>query len=640
MKRLVFCLVACSAVVWSAEPDKLLESLRAEMRAVGNSDAKGDSEGGRSRVHRIESFLSALSAGDPLGDEMQAQTLQAIEQIRAASLSEKINEISGSLAAQLRDRITKKQKELKERLDTTLRKALNDALKAASAKELDEPLRELARLQKDLMLLGYRSDVRLMVNSETVSTVEQIVTMIQDAMLAASNPSAVRGRDAIERLKSAPGNYGRNLGDLIPRSEFLEKLGAISARIMPGQQAKPLARQEFEDRVRDIFSRVKNLDDMDPALTAIDELIAQQREVNGYTSDSGVIYQLRSYRRTYDDLRAGAATSLSFASSSSSDAQSQEVLRPVRDRLVKFALTRVLGVSGDLAPKQDETVATYLHRMLDTAYRTSDWQLMANVLDAAQSMGLTSIVSTNNGLALRQFLAGVNQERARQYSGAVSSYLSALRTGSQSIPVEKIGEKLQEIKAQHPQDYESGVQLANAPAPLPGYYRSTVGYPPGYPPGFSTPGSSSPASTLQVPPVATDVPGGKKKAGPNPSSAGPAKEEKVESAPGKGGGAITPLGELNDRQFKEWLSTVIISEVESPYGNNYTYENEVLKSIRPGLNSARFHPTATIERGKLIVPFTDSNATITIDPSMKKARVSYSTGGDYPAAITPKTKDD
>ncbi len=96
------------------------------------------------------------------------------------------------------------------------------------------------------------------------------------------------------------------------------------------------------------------------------------------------------------------------------------------------------------------------------------------------------------------------------------------------------------------------------------------------------------------------------------------------------------LAEMTDRQFKRWLSTVVIAEVGSPYGNSYRYDDGTLVSAKEGSTSLRTHPTASVTVGRLVVPFTSTVATIVINPTMTKATVTFSTGGTYEATIAKK----
>lgn len=98
-----------------------------------------------------------------------------------------------------------------------------------------------------------------------------------------------------------------------------------------------------------------------------------------------------------------------------------------------------------------------------------------------------------------------------------------------------------------------------------------------------------------------------------------------------------PLSKMTIEQFKRWLAGVVISE-QSRYMNIYTFDGTMISSTKEGTRTPREHPDASIEVGRIFVPFTSTNATIHIDPSMTKAEVSYSTGGKYEATIAPKLK--
>lgn len=214
----------------------------------------------------------------------------------------------------------------------------------------------------------------------------------------------------------------------------------------------------------ELVRSVKKLEDMEPVLTKIESLIAQQRSVNGYSGESSVLSQFRSYLQNYNELRSGTATTLSFSSSSSSSGT--RALAGVKNLLIRFALQRILQTPPDMAQKDDENTAEFLQRVLASARSTSDWALVSRVLDAAQSLNLSTVASYNDTSALRTFLGGMNQEKAHYPSGAVSAYLTALKSGSLVIPVDYIGERLAAIRKEFPQEYEAGLHPTTSPSPL------------------------------------------------------------------------------------------------------------------------------------------------------------------------------
>jgi len=94
------------------------------------------------------------------------------------------------------------------------------------------------------------------------------------------------------------------------------------------------------------------------------------------------------------------------------------------------------------------------------------------------------------------------------------------------------------------------------------------------------------------------------------------------------------LSKMSVAQFKSWLSTVVITE-QSGFKNRFVYDGEVLTSEKDG-GKPRPHTNVSVEVGKIFVPFTSTNATITIDDSRSQAVVSYSTGEKLEARIEPK----
>lgn len=111
-----------------------------------------------------------------------------------------------------------------------------------------------------------------------------------------------------------------------------------------------------------------------------------------------------------------------------------------------------------------------------------------------------------------------------------------------------------------------------------------------------------------------------------------------ESLPGSGNKGAKTLADMNERQFRKWLSEIVITEVASPQGIRYTFENDVIHTMYGDMKNPRIHKTATIEIGRLIVPFTNTVATVSIDNTLTKARVSYDSGASYEAEISEKKR--
>jgi hypothetical protein len=67
---------------------------------------------------------------------------------------------------------------------------------------------------------------------------------------------------------------------------------------------------------------------------------------------------------------------------------------------------------------------------------------------------------------LEPLVAAQNQDEAGQFTQAVASYQSALRNGGELVPARQIGQRLDTIKAEHPNEFAAGMEIftKNPPA--------------------------------------------------------------------------------------------------------------------------------------------------------------------------------
>ena len=86
---------------------------------------------------------------------------------------------------------------------------------------------------------------------------------------------------------------------------------------------------------------------------------------------------------------------------------------------------------------------------------------MQCTLDAANTAGVrTQLCIPSDGAALTHYLAGVNFEDAGVPRFATASYLAALQTGSDFIPLEDLRGRLAKLHSEHAADYEEGLKVA------------------------------------------------------------------------------------------------------------------------------------------------------------------------------------
>ena len=454
---------------------ELRTALREELKAALD---KGNIENNQ-RLYQLESLLVESLPDKDLPDEKMAQTIQALLQVRAISRDKKVGELAEKLVDELRAQSRAAAKRLQENFNTTLARCMRDGFKAGKPRELDAPLKDLAGLKRQLAMMQNRnSDAQMAFNSQGLQTIEGLLNAYQDLLFAAEK--GVATTNPAQRLTS---DYSyRELSDIIPRSEFLELVNSAMERLpKKGQKAAALSAEEFDRKLQATIDGVTNMDDLGGALKRIMDFIQIQEKAIGNTYNGGVTGPIKKINKIHEDIQAGLGTTVDV----SLLLQREEGDRTgkIKTMLLRFLMPRILGCSEENGIRENETLPIFLTRTAAGAIEKRDWPLLSRVLDFCQRLPSNqSPLSTSDSTAFRQFLAALNMERTNQYQSAVASYHATLRTGSQTIPLDFIGERLAVLEKEHPKEYQSGLELSNSSQPdrALGFPRTIV-YPPGYP---------------------------------------------------------------------------------------------------------------------------------------------------------------
>jgi len=495
-------LLVCIAVV-AARADlaaDLLGQLKNEIKAEAKvAREKGDNDSGPDDFHRMQEMLIRLQQSAAEESGRDAGMLQAVEAIAAVSHSEKIDGICQALATELRGNITRKEEALSTELEKTLGEALRTTLAAKHAKDVDAPLIAIGKLAHQSEAQIARAP-KLRALAAQVQQLLEFLRRWQDYLSDAEAGDIHGARQILTQLSSS----SRDFSGLMPRSELLARLNEVQKASGIVKETLPVSPQELETKAREFLRKAKTLEDLAPTLAELERLTAAGGGV-GSSALSSAILAVRTMHRAHEELKKGLAVNISVASlASGSSSGDEEVLAALRGQLLLFALPRLLGLPAAEHDTKSDNVLTFLQRTLEAARNKEDWGLAGRVMDVAQTVNLSAVAVAMDRIALQSFLAARNQERARQFPLAVASYQAALKSGSQIIPAEKIGERLEAIRKDHPAEFDQGIQLALAPPVQP---ESRFPGRSAYPYGASFPGRPNAAE----PPPVLSVPAVKKK---------------------------------------------------------------------------------------------------------------------------------
>lgn len=397
-------------------------------------------------VTNWQNFLVLVEAG------RQAEALQALRNLGGSGRETPWIPRS-ELTRQLGEAARRAGKPTPEEIAAQVTALVEKGLAAETAEAIDPQLAAARKLQtllqnEDSGQAGYR-----------ISAVVTFLERWQDFHMARATGNAAKLREILSQLN----NYEVKQLDL-PRSKLLERIYALSGPAADGDTAdarkttRPkTAGSEKIEKPDAVLARILKLEDLDGNFEAL-KRAATLEGGQSYPQPpwQSVISELNNIQREYQQLKSGMAVRMTLALTHGENLMPQVAV--LRQELACFAIQRLVGDDAKLAPQGGENSLTYLRRVLAAARERADWRLVQRVLEMGQSTGVQDpVLKASDTTAFTAFLAGMTQERARQFPQAVLSYQNALKTGSELLPVEDIGARLERIKKEHPADFEQGV---------------------------------------------------------------------------------------------------------------------------------------------------------------------------------------
>lgn len=433
---LALCLL-CQAV-HGATSAELLDQLQDSMRAEQTAAAKNSPENQQGRY-----ALAQLASLD-LSNTQQAE--QLLIQLGAVPMSENSGKLVKLLLNQLRVDRQARTTILEKSLTETIRTVGTGLLSAKAPADIDPLLEQLNSV---------RSKNTDRYSDTNRSVQEQLDNALRFAMQWQDYLAKLQAGDrkgAYESMSNLAQNYS-NLA-IVPRSELLER----SRQPRPEDSSRTALAAETDA----IAASIHTLDDLDGAIRKLRGIQAANPNQVNYD----LLNQLLTLQRNYLELKAGLSTSISLEGYSNS---SPEIIVPLKAQLLMVALPRYLNTSR--LPKAGESPLEYLARVAAEAKAAKDWTLLGQSLDARKLVARTQSYGedSQNLQNWANFQTALNQQKAGQYELAVRTYLDSLRGSAKYIPVEFVGEQLEAIRRDHPEEYESALQ------PRPG----SGNYPPG-----------------------------------------------------------------------------------------------------------------------------------------------------------------
>ena len=435
--------------------DELISSYKEDLKVLAESESDGNN--GYALKQTIRQFQTALTSGN------NRQLLQAIDNTSNKNTSEKTQRCLIALRNALSAEQKQKTEDLIVRLEDFFKKTREKVLAAKSPADLDAVLEEIPKREYSN---NEESDgdvataSRLRQLFEQVSSTKQFVTNWQDYLQAKASGNTSKAIQSIQSLSQQE-------NPLIPRSQIIALLE--QERSSPQDANK-------------ILDDIKTLDQMGDALKQLTNIQQTYRYSDSGSSQLTELTQtLARMEKCYRDFTAGLPVNLEVfnPNTDSSSTMGKISFTRLKADLLILVLPRYLGIPEAANANDNETVDQFIARITTEAKARGDTAACQRIREAQELLGRSSRFSNDDTAALHNYAAGQNQFAAHQYMLAVVSYQTALKSGSDLLPVEKIGAQLELIQKEHPEEYKQGMTEFLTPKPtMPDFGRQMRGYDP------------------------------------------------------------------------------------------------------------------------------------------------------------------
>ena len=322
-----------------------------------------------------------------------------------------------------------------------LRRASDVVLKARKASDLDASLIELHRLAA--APARFRSG-----NPERESAVNRLRDAARFLQQWQNYLWAVEGEKFDNGIRILTDLAQTQQSPLdVPRSEILTRARSLEEK----------DRAEADNFVVPILKNVHLLEDLPNALTQLKSRPAYKSQTL-----SSLVSGLEAVCKAYVAFKEGVATTLPPTYWQTGD--TNPVVTRLRAELLLQVLPRILGVEQTDPPKANETVETYLMRMRATAIAHRDFELLSRTISTAREI-TSSIVGPGWSLIAQDYTSfvywreGQNAERAKRFFEAALAYRRALSSATPAVPIEFIGQRLDAIEKEHPDEFRQATDV-------------------------------------------------------------------------------------------------------------------------------------------------------------------------------------
>ncbi len=438
---LFFCL-ASSSFALSQETKKvgeqLIEQLNVELKELnGNPDEnQNDIANLRQYIQQIESSLKQKN---------NRSILQYLDNFGNLVPSEKVQLSLNAFKKALENETAANTQAYIAELEGTLTKAAETLTNADEPEDLDKTLESLNRNQfRNNGEENFDSNdptIRRLVSE--LSSARQFVATWQDYIHASNSGNA---QQSVQFLR----NLSQQESSLVPRSQILARIAFEQGEEMDLTKA---------------LSEIKYLEDVGPCISKLSKRMSGSR--SSYDTNGGqqeIFTALKQIEKAYQEYLSGTPVRVGnlAQSNDATEASALPVIVRLRADLLRLNIARALKLPAGTVLKDNESIEALINAATREAISRDDISAAIRIRQMRQAI-LRSSAADADGQALSEYAAAKLQIKAKQWMFAVVSLQKSLQSGSEFLPAEKIGELLESIRKDHPEEYQQAMKMLVPP---------------------------------------------------------------------------------------------------------------------------------------------------------------------------------
>ncbi len=395
-----------------------------------------------------------------------------------AGVSQELREISSTLSQMDSYLASNNYDEARRMVMRVLRSTKNEDLKKALQgllSQIDaEQMKQAAVLEEKFAALNQKVNTALeKATPEQVSSLQEEVEDFRYTELNSGNRRNQRIGNRIDRMNNflgqwqqlleaeKDGNYAEALQILanmrsnrqsyrLPESLVTARKQALEEKILSTQEIKD-ALGPLHGKIAALIAAIKTPRDAIAVQQKISALENAQRSNVERTFYNQLSNNLQEYANLVQRYEEGDFYGV--ASSRTSDrfmpADLGAPLMRKRAELRILAMEKLFDLPALGLPEQNESLATFLAKKAEAAFKAGQWQSLYSLMSAYQ-LTVTTPCSTSSLAGVENMLAAIALESAGQQNDAMIAYRNVLRQPGKLAPRKAAAEALQKLQAAAP----------------------------------------------------------------------------------------------------------------------------------------------------------------------------------------------